>query len=117
MCSQSRLSTTAEFLPPAAAVPTTACPPLPLPCPCSRPHGLLLQLKQFKKGIKNADTILKKFPDHGETLAMKVRAARGRDGGASVSAPRRTPPPPPPIGTVHYSTARWSSSAHCWWCS
>lgn len=27
--------------------------------------------KQFKKGIKAADQILKKYPDHGETLAMK----------------------------------------------
>ena len=27
--------------------------------------------KQYKKAIKAADTILKKFPNHGETLAMK----------------------------------------------
>lgn len=27
--------------------------------------------KQYKKGIKNADTILKKYPNHGETQAMK----------------------------------------------
>ena len=27
--------------------------------------------KQYKKGIKNADTILKRFPNHGETLCMK----------------------------------------------
>jgi N-alpha-acetyltransferase 15/16, NatA auxiliary subunit len=27
--------------------------------------------KQYKKAIKQADTILKKFPKHGETLAMK----------------------------------------------
>ena len=27
--------------------------------------------KQYKKAIKSADTILKKFPNHGETLAMK----------------------------------------------
>eukprot|EP00879_Flechtneria_rotunda_P033382 GHRR01036968.1.p1 GENE.GHRR01036968.1~~GHRR01036968.1.p1 ORF type:complete len:183 (+),score=37.76 GHRR01036968.1:1140-1688(+) len=27
--------------------------------------------KQYKKAIKAADQILKKFPDHGETLAMK----------------------------------------------
>lgn len=27
--------------------------------------------KQYKKGIKNADQILKRVPDHGETLAMK----------------------------------------------
>jgi hypothetical protein len=30
--------------------------------------------KQYKKAIKAADTILKKFPDHGETLAMKGKA-------------------------------------------
>ncbi|KAF4324399.1 hypothetical protein BBO99_00001638 [Phytophthora kernoviae] len=29
------------------------------------------ELKQYKKGLKAADTILKKHPDHGETLAMK----------------------------------------------
>ncbi|KAL4424899.1 hypothetical protein ABPG77_002122 [Micractinium sp. CCAP 211/92] len=29
------------------------------------------ETKQYKKGIKNADAILKKFPEHGETLAMK----------------------------------------------
>ena len=27
--------------------------------------------KQYKKGIKTADTILAKFPDHGQTLSMK----------------------------------------------
>mmetsp|Transcript_21228 Transcript_21228/g.50279 ORF Transcript_21228/g.50279 Transcript_21228/m.50279 type:complete len:845 (-) Transcript_21228:22-2556(-) len=27
--------------------------------------------KQYKKGLKAAESILKKFPDHGETLAMK----------------------------------------------
>ncbi|KAL3528807.1 hypothetical protein ACH5RR_008129 [Cinchona calisaya] len=27
--------------------------------------------KQYKKGLKAADTILKKFPNHGETLSMK----------------------------------------------
>jgi hypothetical protein len=27
--------------------------------------------KQYKKAVKLADTILKKFPNHGETLAMK----------------------------------------------
>jgi hypothetical protein len=34
----------------------------------------LYETKQYKKAIKSADQILKKFPDHGETLAMKVRA-------------------------------------------
>ncbi|KAK9837789.1 hypothetical protein WJX74_005116 [Apatococcus lobatus] len=29
------------------------------------------ETKQYKKGIKAADQILKKFPEHGETLAMK----------------------------------------------
>ncbi|MCO5594656.1 hypothetical protein L7F22_048689 [Adiantum nelumboides] len=29
------------------------------------------ELKQYKKGLKAADQILKKFPEHGETLAMK----------------------------------------------
>jgi tetratricopeptide (TPR) repeat protein len=29
------------------------------------------ETKQYRKGLKNADTILKKYPTHGETLAMK----------------------------------------------
>jgi N-alpha-acetyltransferase 15/16, NatA auxiliary subunit len=29
------------------------------------------ELKQYKKAIKQADVILKKYPNHGETLAMK----------------------------------------------
>lgn len=29
------------------------------------------ELKQYKKGVKTADQILKKFPEHGETLALK----------------------------------------------
>jgi peptide alpha-N-acetyltransferase len=29
------------------------------------------ETKQHRKGIKHADNILKKFPNHGETLAMK----------------------------------------------
>lgn len=29
------------------------------------------ETKQYKKGIKAADQVLKKFPEHGETLAMK----------------------------------------------
>jgi peptide alpha-N-acetyltransferase len=29
------------------------------------------ECKQYKKAIKQADAILKKFPNHGETLAMK----------------------------------------------
>jgi len=43
----------------------------------SREQGLFKELltlyetRQLKKAIKTADTILKKFPEHGETLAMK----------------------------------------------
>ena len=29
------------------------------------------ETKTFKKGLKTADAILKKFPNHGETLSMK----------------------------------------------
>lgn len=29
------------------------------------------ETKQYKKAVKAADQILKKFPEHGETLAMK----------------------------------------------
>ena len=29
------------------------------------------EMKQYKKAIKQADNILRKFPNHGETLAMK----------------------------------------------
>jgi len=29
------------------------------------------EFKQYKKGLKAAEQILKKFPEHGETLAMK----------------------------------------------
>ncbi|ORX38583.1 NMDA receptor-regulated protein 1-domain-containing protein [Kockovaella imperatae] len=30
------------------------------------------EYKQYKKGLKAADTILKKFPNHGETIALKA---------------------------------------------
>ena len=30
-----------------------------------------MQTKLYKKGLKTADLILKKFPENGETLAMK----------------------------------------------
>ncbi len=29
------------------------------------------ETKQYKKGLKSADSILKRFPNHGETLCMK----------------------------------------------
>ena len=29
------------------------------------------ETKQYKKGVKSADAILKKFPEHGETISMK----------------------------------------------
>ena len=31
----------------------------------------LYETKQYKKGLKAAEQVLKRFPDHGETLAMK----------------------------------------------
>ena len=31
----------------------------------------LFELKMYKKGLKTAETLLKKHPEHGETLAMK----------------------------------------------
>ena len=51
-----------------------------------------MQTKQYKKGVKNADAILKKFPEHGETLAMKVCCwpdgrRRRRVGGRDANAP------------------------------
>jgi peptide alpha-N-acetyltransferase len=56
-----------------------AQPTQPLP---SKESGLFRQVvkfyesKQYKKAIKAADQILKKFPEHGETLAMKVCSGR-----------------------------------------
>jgi hypothetical protein len=44
--------------------------------------------KQYKKAVKSADQILKKFPDHGETLAMKVRAPAARQREAAEGRPR-----------------------------
>lgn len=44
----------------------------------SKEQGLFRQVvkyyetKQYKKALKAADQVLKKFPDHGETLSMKV---------------------------------------------
>uniref|UniRef100_A0A0G4I253 Uncharacterized protein n=1 Tax=Chromera velia CCMP2878 TaxID=1169474 RepID=A0A0G4I253_9ALVE len=44
----------------------------------SKEHGLYRSLvkcyegKMYKKGIKHADAVLKKFPDHGETMVMKA---------------------------------------------
>jgi predicted Zn-dependent protease len=38
--------------------------------------------KQHKKALKQADAILKKFPNHGETLAMKgltMNSMKNRD--------------------------------------
>ena len=45
----------------------------------SKEQGLFRQvvkyyeIKQYKKALKAADQVLKKFPDHGETLSMKVQ--------------------------------------------
>jgi len=48
----------------------------------SKEQGLFRQVvkyyetKQYKKALKAADQVLKKFPDHGETLSMKVQQLR-----------------------------------------
>ena len=44
------------------------------------------ETKQYKKGLKAADTILKKFVDHGETLAMKVNSTLSL-GGLALELP------------------------------
>ena len=75
----------------------TCRPLLPHPAPL-----LLPQTKQYKKGVKNADTILKKFPDHGETLAMKVHrmfaAPPVLAGSSQRTAASRLLLAPPPLG-------------------
>ncbi|TFK86666.1 N-terminal acetyltransferase A, auxiliary subunit [Polyporus arcularius HHB13444] len=56
-------------MPPAGTPPSRALP--------SKESGLFKEVlhyyedRQLKKGLKTADTILKKFPNHGETLCMK----------------------------------------------
>lgn len=56
--------------------------------------------KQYKKGLKNADTILKRYPNHGETLCMKglivnamanSAAARGEKKSKDASSAQKTP--------------------------
>lgn len=37
----------------------------------------LYDLKQYKRALKSADAILKKFPNHGQTLAMKGLVLNG----------------------------------------
>jgi hypothetical protein len=32
------------------------------------------EIKQYKKGLKSADSILKKFPEHGHNLFLIARA-------------------------------------------
>lgn len=59
-----------------ASKQTAAAAPNPqqLPAKDQSTFKLLVRLyeqKQYKKGIKQADAILKKHPTHGETLAMK----------------------------------------------
>ncbi|TFY68467.1 hypothetical protein EVG20_g3546 [Dentipellis fragilis] len=57
-------------MPPALAAPSKRALPL-------KEAGLfrevltLYETRQLKKGLKAADTILKKFPEHGETLCMR----------------------------------------------
>ncbi|GAX81967.1 hypothetical protein CEUSTIGMA_g9395.t1 [Chlamydomonas eustigma] len=51
----------------------------------------MYESKMYKKAIKAADTILKRFPDHGETLAMKglVINSMGGSPGSGVGNERR----------------------------
>ncbi|KAG5028683.1 hypothetical protein JHK82_012289 [Glycine max] len=42
------------------------------------------ETKQYKKGLKAANTILKKFPDHGETLSMKGLTLNCMDHGSEA---------------------------------
>ena len=67
--------------------PTSSATSKPKPKPAPEPSGKAVlppkesnvfksilrsyERKEYKKGVKAADTILKKFPEHGETLAMK----------------------------------------------
>ena len=50
------------------------------------------ETKQYKKGMKAADSILKKFPNHGETLCMKglimnmTSSVTGESGGTKEDA-------------------------------
>ena len=37
------------------------------------------ETKQYKKALKAADSVLKKYPEHGETLAMKGLVINGID--------------------------------------
>ena len=46
-------------------------PPCPMPMHTCRQVVKLYESKQYKKAIKAADQILKKVPEHGETLSMK----------------------------------------------
>ncbi|KAL7423428.1 hypothetical protein Q5752_001008 [Cryptotrichosporon argae] len=46
------------------------------------------ELRQYKKSLKAADTILKKFPNHGETLALKALTLHS------------SLPQPPTVGSV-----------------
>ncbi len=49
--------------------------------------------KNYKKGMKNADQILKRFPNHGETLCMKGLILNGmataKGGGAVGNKDKR----------------------------
>ncbi|EOD37313.1 hypothetical protein EMIHUDRAFT_454943 [Emiliania huxleyi CCMP1516] len=42
------------------------------------------ELKSYKKGLRAADQVLKKFPEHGETIAMKVNCLEKKGGGFAL---------------------------------
>ena len=60
------------------------------------------ETKQYKKGLKSADMVLMKYPEHGETNAMKVWL---------VLLPRRRPCRHPSAHACCVHLARGSSCA------
>jgi hypothetical protein len=63
------------------------------PPPPPRSVVKFYESKQYKKAVKAADAILKKFPDHGETLAMKGLTLKcaGRPPGLTAFCPAPDP--------------------------
>ena len=61
----------------------------------NREHALFTTLvdcyesKKYAEGVEAADRILAKFPDHGETLAMKGLVVRSMDESHEVNAEAR----------------------------
>ena len=63
----------------------------------SSPQQKCYETKQYKKGLKTADVVLKKFPDHGETLAMKgltLNCLNRKEEAYELARLPSAPPPP-----------------------